>query len=87
MHLADIGFLDGQYVQLLADSIQPVYIQKLTPVVGTLIRLGLLRSRSVYSPGTKRMCFVLETTDSGTAYVAAWIQQHSKSAYLPTGTA
>ena len=87
MHLADIGLLDCQYVQLLADSIQPVYIEKLTPVVGALIQLGLLRSRSVYSPDTKRMWFVLETTDSGTAYVAAWIQQHSNAAYLSSGTA
>ena len=79
MHLADVGLLDSQHVQLLADSIQPVYIQKLTPVVGALIQLGLLRSRSVYSPDTKRMWFVLETTDSGTAYVAAWIQQHSNA--------
>jgi hypothetical protein len=46
MHLADIGLLNCQYVQLLADSIQPVYIQKLTPVAEALIQLGLLRLQS-----------------------------------------
>jgi hypothetical protein len=87
MHLADIGFLDYQYVQLLADSLQPVYVQKLTAISEALIQCGLLRSCSAYSPDTKRLWFVLETTDSDTAYVAAWIEQHSKPAYLSSRTA
>jgi len=87
MHLADIGFLDYQYVQLLADSVQPVYVQKLTAISEALIQRGLLSSYSAYSPDTKRLWFVLETTNSGTSYAAAWIEQHSKSAYPSSRTA
>ena len=87
MYLADVGLPGCEHVQLLADSMQPVYVQKLTAISEALIQRGLLRSYSAYSPDTKRLWFVLETTDSGTLYVAAWIEQHSKSAYPSSRTA
>ena len=87
MYLADIGVLDWEHVQLLADSFQPVYVQKLTPTAEALIQRGLLRSRSAYRPDTKRVWFILETTDSGIAYVGAWIERHRKAVYLSGRTA
>jgi len=82
MDLADIGLLDCRYVQLLADSIQPVYVRKLTPIAEALIQCGLLHSRGVYRSDTESRWFVLETTDRGTAYVVRWLEQHRKPAQL-----
>ena len=80
MHLADIGFLDYEHVQLLADSLQPVFVLELSPVDKALIQRGLLTSCSAFCQHSKRVCFVLSTTGSGRAYVAAWIDQHSNDA-------
>ena len=80
MHLADIGFLDYEHVQLLADSLQPVFVRRLTPIAEALIQRGLLRSCNALCQEGKRVCVVLETTGSGSAYVAAWIDQHSNGA-------
>ncbi len=85
MHLADIGLLDFEHVQLLADSLQPIFLKGLTPIAEALIQRGLLCSFNALSQDGKRMCLVLEATDSGRAYVAAWIDQHSKAAYLFSG--
>jgi hypothetical protein len=87
MDLADIGLLDCRYVQLLADSIQPVYVQKLTPIAEALIQRGLLHSRGVYVSDTECQWLVLETTDNGTAYVARWIEQHRNPARVSGRTA
>jgi hypothetical protein len=80
MHLADIGLLDREHVQLLVDSLQAVFVLELTPVAEALIQRGLLRSCSAICQHSKRVCFVLVTTGSGRAYVAAWIDQHNNAA-------
>ena len=87
MHLADIGLLASEHVQLLADSLQPVFVQRLTPVAEALIQRGLLRSSSAFCQDSKHACVVLETTGSGRAYVSAWIDQQNEAAYLSTKSA
>lgn len=72
MHLADIGHLKSEEVQLLADSRQPVFSPQLTPAAETLIQGELLNALRAICQNSKRACFVLTTTDKGTAYVAGW---------------
>lgn len=78
MHLADIHLLKSEEIQLLADSLQPVFVLELTPVAETLIQHELLRAFPAICQHSKRACFVLTTTDMGAAYVAAWIEGPTK---------
>jgi hypothetical protein len=74
MHLADIGHLKSEEIQLLADSLQPVFALELTPAAETLIQRELLHAFPAICQHSKLTCFVLTATDKGAAYVAAWIE-------------
>ena len=80
MHLADVCLLKSEEIQLLADGLQPVFAQELTPVAEALIQRELLDARPSICPPSNRPCFVLTTTGMGRACVAAWIDYHSTAA-------
>jgi hypothetical protein len=80
MYLADVCLLKSEEIQLLADSLQPVFALELTPVAEALIQRELLDARPTICPQSNRPYFVLTTTGMGRACVAAWIDQHSTAA-------
>jgi hypothetical protein len=74
MRLAGVGLPKWEEIQLLADSLQPVFALEMTPLVETLIQRELLQAAPAICEHSKRTCFVLITTDKGRAYVATWMK-------------
>ena len=75
MCLADDGLPKWEELQLLADSLQPVFALELTPVAETLIQRKLLRAVPAICEHSNLSCFVLTTTEWGTAYLVQWIEE------------
>jgi hypothetical protein len=77
MHLADVGFLRPEEVQLIADGCQPLFVLELTPLIKKLVERGMLCWIHGMCPHSQQSCFVLATTQMGRALIAAWILHHS----------